>query len=97
MAEQINLTSAYQPDPRTASQFQIARIDLNWRAASIVIEVFDSSSGLSRAFVYDGDTATTLMVALNKANLSTKSLQKRVLEKLAADGLLAGTISGTPD
>lgn len=97
MAEQIDLTTPYDPTPVTAAKFLIARLDLNWRAASIVIEVFDSTSGLSRTFTYEGATATSLMVSLNKANLSTKSLQKRVLEQLVSDGKLAGTISGTPD
>ena len=97
MAEQIDLTAPYDPTPVTASKFVIARLDLNWRGASIVIEVYDSVSGLSRTFTYEGATATNLMVALNKANLSTKSLQKRVLEQLIADGKMAGTISGSPD
>jgi hypothetical protein len=41
--------------------------------------------------------ALNLMIALNKANLTVKSLQRRVLEQLAADGLLAGSVTGTPD
>ncbi len=41
--------------------------------------------------------ATTLMRVLNKANLFTKSLHKRIMEKAVADGKLTGTISGPPD
>jgi hypothetical protein len=38
------------------------------------------------------------MIALNKVNLSTKSLHRRIIEQLQADGLLGtGTISGAPD
>jgi len=45
-----------------------------------------------------GLTTATLLAALNTANLSTKSLQKRVLERLIADGKLPpGAVSGTPD
>lgn len=42
--------------------------------------------------------ALTLITALNKANFSTKSLEKRLLEQVVAlGGEYAGIISGTPD
>ena len=42
--------------------------------------------------------ARDIVRGLNKANMSTKSMEKRVLEKLIADGYLsAGTITGSPD
>ena len=45
-----------------------------------------------------GQNATALMNSLNKANLTIKSLQRRVIEQALADGKLpAFTISGTPD
>jgi len=45
---------------------------------------------------YDGAEADALIVALNKANLSTTSLEKRVLQRCQADGKLgAGTITGS--
>jgi hypothetical protein len=37
------------------------------------------------------------MAALNKADLSSNSLQKRVLQKLIDDGVIPGTVSGAPD
>lgn len=42
------------------------------------------------------NTATTLIVALNTANLSTRSLKRRILERLIQDGHIAGTASGGP-
>lgn len=45
---------------------------------------------------YDEAEAETLIAALNKANLSTKSLERRVTERCQADKKLgAGSISGT--
>lgn len=41
--------------------------------------------------------ATTMLTALNKANLSTQSLQNRILSRLIADGVLVGSVTGTPD
>jgi hypothetical protein len=47
---------------------------------------------------YEGTEAETLIITLNKSNLSTKSLEKRVVEKCQADGKLgAGSIAGAPD
>ena len=48
-------------------------------------------------FYYEGPVALNLMIALNKANLSLKSLERRIIEKLMADGKLAGAIVGAPD
>ena len=45
-----------------------------------------------------GEPATVMMTALNKADLTVNSLQKRILEQLVSDGKLApGTVTGTPD
>lgn len=47
---------------------------------------------------YTGAVATTLIKQLNVANLATKSLHKRIIERLTADGILPpGAITGTPD
>jgi hypothetical protein len=48
-------------------------------------------------YSYKGDEAISLMKFLNTANLSVKSLHKRILEKLSTDGFLPGTVTGTPD
>ena len=37
------------------------------------------------------------MKALNKADLSVKSLHRRVLERLIADSFLPGLVSGSPE
>jgi hypothetical protein len=42
-------------------------------------------------------SGVTLINALNTANLSTRSLVKRMFERLIADGYIAGTVTGTPD
>jgi hypothetical protein len=46
---------------------------------------------------YYGTEAVNMIKFLNTANLTTKSLHKRVLEKLSTDGVLPGTVTGTPD
>ena len=47
---------------------------------------------------YDGATADVLIVQLNKANLATTSLERRVTTRCQADGKLpAGSLSGSPE
>ena len=46
---------------------------------------------------YDGALAASLIAALNTANLSTKSLERRVVERCQADGKIgAGSMTGSP-
>lgn len=42
-------------------------------------------------------TGASLITALNKANLTTRSLNQRIFDRLVADGHLVGTVAGTVD
>lgn len=47
---------------------------------------------------YTGQEALDLIKGMNTANFSTgASMHKRILQKLSNDGVLPGTVSGTPD
>lgn len=94
MAERLDLTAAVTYPSTT--YWRVARLDLNWNQASITIDLVGPNNE-RKSHQYIGATATTLMVALNKANLTSNSLQKRVLDRLVSDGVLAGTVSGSPD
>lgn len=73
--------------------------------------LFTRFPGWSIAVVFVGDNgervtwsvtdpvrAQTLLTALNKANLSVKSLERRCLEQAQLDGVIsAGAVTGTPD
>ena len=62
----------------------------------IVIRLRDNLNVLS-SYQYFGADATQMIKTLNTANLSTKSMHKRILEKLSNDGKLVGTVTGAPD
>lgn len=96
--EKIDLTTPEQyPLPtKTVAAWQVTELHLQWRGAHIGI-VLEGPEGERREIHYNGQIATSLMVALNKANLATKSLHKRILEYLVTDGKMAGTITGAVD
>lgn len=98
-AEKITLSSSYVADPRTATEFYVESVLFNWKDKKIVIHL---GNGVIQRVIEYVDTAadpkaTNLMVALNKANLTSNSLHKRILNQLISDGYIAGTISGSTD
>jgi hypothetical protein len=62
----------------------------------VEIRLRDNNGGML-THRYLGDEAIVLIKSINTANLTTKSLQKRMLEKLSRDGVIPGTVTGTPD
>jgi hypothetical protein len=101
MAEQVTLDAPLVP---AKTVFRIALLALDWQNAHIqvVVQEWDTvtlkyGSQVTVAH-YTGAQATNLMIALNKANLTTQSLHQRVIAQLLADGKIpSGTQSGTPD
>lgn len=93
MAETIALTAPIQAKPGT-STLKVAALIINPESAFIEAHFRGTNGELEIA---RWDNALTLIQQLNKANLTTKSLERRVMERAIADGKLAGTITGTPD
>ena len=89
------------PQARTSvAEIQIRLVVLNWETQSVTVSWKDNAGGeFSHTYASNTTpTGRTLMVALNRADLTTRSLYKRVLERLAADGVIApGTVTGAPE
>lgn len=94
--ETITLTSPEVQPQIVTADYRVRRLVLDVEAPAIIIQV-RGTNGEAKEFSYQGATAQALLQALNTANLTTKSLQRRILEKLIADGKLVGTVTGTPD
>jgi hypothetical protein len=94
--EAVTLTAPEVTPAITTTQYRVGVLLLDVDGAVISIHV-RGTNGERKEFRYTGPPATDLMKFLNTANLSVKSLHKRILEKLSADGLLVGTVTGTPD
>ena len=93
MAEQIDLTTPIQPP--SVANYTVGTLVLDWTNARIFITLKDNN-GVDAVFSYVGSQATNMMIALNKANLTNNSLQKRIFTQLIADGKLSGSVSGSP-
>lgn len=89
MAEKVTLTTP-------VADYEVSALDLQWTARRIVITLVNSRGDTFLHEILDPQ-ATTLMVALNKANLTANSLHRRIMQQLITDGVIAGTISGAPD
>jgi hypothetical protein len=69
---------------------------LDWPGEQITVILGTEGGGRINHELFGGE-AVAFMRALNRADLSKKSLHRRVLEKLVAKGVLRGTVSGEPD
>jgi len=112
MAEELILTTPVTPPaPTPTTKYRVSSftMDLDTVAAPLLpppaptpapglvtIKLVSDAKEFS-TYQYTGTSATAMIKQLNTANLTTKSMQKRILEKLAADGFLPGTVQGTPD
>jgi len=76
--------------------YEVSSLNLRFLEGLIEIEM-TNTNGDRLVHLIQNPQATILMRALNKADLSTNSLQKRIMERLVTDGVLTGTISGVPD
>lgn len=108
MAEQTNLSApvgATLATPRWLVEsvslyrgYSVAGDVITANPASSSIKVtLIGEHGHRKSHQWIGASADNDIVALNKVNLSTKSLHKRIMEKLIDDGIIAGTIAGSPD
>ena len=94
MAEVLTLTTAETVPSITT--WSVSKLVLDVEAGVIEARL---RSNTGKYFAYreqDADTLPTI-IALNKANLTIKSLQRRVLERISAKGAKSGTVSGTAD
>jgi len=92
--EQIDLTA---PEIKpTNNYYRINKLYFIWDTSHILIELI-GQNGEEKEFSYSGIEAQNMMIALNKMDLSVKSLHRRIMEKLISDGLIGGVIAGTAD
>ena len=101
--EELVLTEPVVVPEQVTNKYHVVATTFDLEAQSraqgvglIVIRLRDNNGGGS-SYTYHGQQAVDMIKVLNTANLTTKSMHKRILERLAADGFLPGTVTGTPD
>lgn len=82
------------PEVKTNSQYRVSRLMLDWDGSQITIDL-TGTNGETKTCSYLSATATTMMTALNKANLTTRSLNQRIFDRIIADGCIAATVTGS--
>lgn len=98
MAEALDLTTPIALGTITTYKVTFFSFDKKNQKLSVRIETTTGSPSAARDFVYTDTDAMTRMAQLNKANGTIKTLERRILETLAAEHPeLAGSISGAPD
>lgn len=92
--EQLDLsTPIVQP---ALSFYVVDAVVFDFRGNYISINL-SGTNGELIDHAYEGDVAANLLRGLNKANFSVNSFKKTILNRLVADGVLTGTVSGIPD
>jgi hypothetical protein len=105
MAEEYTLTTPETTPAVTNAAYKVEMLHFDWVAGTIGVrlkgqngELIHTGYGGPMATQAEKDEAIQMMRSLNTANLTTKSLHKRVLERLSTDGKIPpGTTTGTPD
>lgn len=102
--ERVTLTVPIVGVTTTDYQLRALHLDLGDRATTdddTVRVDLESTTGLAtdpdhiRRFTYTGAVANAMITGLNKANLTARSLNQRIMDRLIADGFIAGTVTGT--
>lgn len=91
--EKITLTAPDQARPGTPEYEPIAiLINKKYAFIEVYLEGVNGEMRTERL-----ENALPMIKAINTGNHSTKSMMRKLMEKLLADGKLSGAIAGTPD
>lgn len=96
MAEQVNLTTPVAGP--TISNYHLERLTLDIDQASVLVQL-KGNNGEALSKTYSSTTTPTgasLLSSINTSNNSVTSLVARVYNRLITDGVLVGTVAGTP-
>ena len=87
------------PDQAVAGTtvYQIARITFDWEHGLVTVTLSGTNGQIKQVLYGQNTGGRALMRSFNRPGTQAKSIQRRIMEKLIADGHLAGTISGAPD
>jgi hypothetical protein len=105
MAEQIDLDNPVPPTTPPVTDYRVKSVlmdvdgvGVNITEPGLLAITLKDNNGHVTSYQYTGNTAIEMIKHLNTANMTVKSMQKRILEQLKRDGFIgSGTVSGTPE
>jgi hypothetical protein len=88
--------------PPVATEYRLTQLTLDWADIAegrcvVSVRLLPNAPGPDLQHHYRGTQACVMLRQLNKANLTTASLQRRVYEQLIADKVLSGAVTGSPE
>jgi hypothetical protein len=92
--ERLTLTTP-KPQPTQVTGYTISALLLKVEPTPQIVITLRGEDGLYTDQVYEGAIALTLIRQLNKTDLSVRSLNQRIMDRLIADGRLQGTVTGS--
>ena len=98
--EELVLTDPVVVPEKVTNKYRVSTLTLSLEmvidpggAPGAVIILLRDNHNVQSSYQYLGQTAVDMVKWLNTANLTIKSMHKRILERLAADGYLPGTVT----
>jgi hypothetical protein len=94
--ESVSLTTPIVKTATSSCALDVLTLDVT---RSAIFATLRCNNGDVVQKTYDGGTTPTgasLLTTLNRGNFTTNSLIKAVYNRLIADGVIVGTVAGTP-
>jgi len=102
--EELVLTTPEVIPEKVTAKYKVTTLTLNWEylqfpetVPGLVAISLRNEHEEPFYYQYTGQVAKDYIKFLNTGNFTVKSVHKRILEKLSSDGILPGTVTGTPD
>jgi hypothetical protein len=107
--EELTLTTPEVKPEEVKNKYHVVYFSMDHETAALVapppapstpglvqIRLRDNLGGVLN-HQYTGQVAIDFIKYINTANFTTSSLHKRILQRLTNDGVIVGTVTGTPD
>lgn len=96
-AEVTTLTTPLTKPSQTTCRVNTIYLDITAKTVDISVIGNNNEVATKTYNASTNPTGAAVLSTLNTANLTTNSLIKRVLTRLATDAVCVGTVTGTPD
>jgi len=109
MAEELTLTDPVVVPEKVTDTYSVSALTLDSvvnaemalppavSTPGMVLVTVRDNFGVTNTHRYTGQLAQDMIKYLNTGDFTVESMHRKILQKLSLDGLLVGTVSGTPE